>query len=59
MKKLKLEDLQVQSFVTTLKDQEAEKIRAGYSPITEKENPKTTEAKESTCTTGNCPHIDY
>ena len=57
MKKFKLQDLQVESFVTTLNEQQVEKIRGGFSGVTEKENPKTTEETVSTCTTGNCPAI--
>lgn len=50
MKKFKLSDLELQSFVTTLDEAKKEMIKGGAS-VTGKGNPSTNEIKEVTCTT--------
>lgn len=49
MKKFKLSDLELQSFVTTLDEAKKEMIKGGAS-VTGKSNPTTDEIKEITCT---------
>ena len=55
MKKFKLEDLEIESFVTELSNEEKNQILGGrvtatdYTGVTSKCNPKTTESNVSTC----------